>query len=165
VDELVVEGEAVDSGVAEQPVGLEETARGATNRARAAFGRGTCDLAVGVEDGLVPAPAPFDEVLNVGCAALFDGTRVCLGLSAAFPYPPACTRPALEGEPIGPVFDRFFAASRDEPLSEASGLSVGNVGKLSLGVLPRAEYARHAVLCALVRLLHPDLYGDAGATP
>jgi non-canonical (house-cleaning) NTP pyrophosphatase len=36
---------------------------------------------------------------------------------------------------------------------------MGNVGRLTLGVLPRAEYARHAVLCALVAFLHPDLYG------
>ena len=35
---------------------------------------------------------------------------------------------------------------------------VGNVGKLTLGVLTRSEYARHAVLCALIAFLHPDLY-------
>jgi non-canonical (house-cleaning) NTP pyrophosphatase len=40
----------------------------------------------------------------------------------------------------------------------AVGVSVGNVGRLTLGVLPRAEYTRHAVLCALVRFLHPGFY-------
>jgi non-canonical (house-cleaning) NTP pyrophosphatase len=40
---------------------------------------------------------------------------------------------------------------------------LGNVGKLTLGVLPRSEYTRHAVLCALVALLHGDLYNGTGA--
>jgi len=52
VSQVRVEGLAVESGVAEQPVGLEEIAAGARNRARAAFEPGQCDLAVGIEDGL-----------------------------------------------------------------------------------------------------------------
>jgi len=39
---------------------------------------------------------------------------------------------------------------------------MGNVGKLTAGVLPRSEYARHAVLCALVAFLNPDLYPASG---
>ena len=39
-----------------------------------------------------------------------------------------------------------------------SARTSGNIGKLTLGVLPRSDYARHAVLCALVSFLHPDLY-------
>jgi non-canonical (house-cleaning) NTP pyrophosphatase len=35
---------------------------------------------------------------------------------------------------------------------------MGNVGKLTAGVLTRSEYARHAVLCALVAFVNPDLY-------
>jgi non-canonical (house-cleaning) NTP pyrophosphatase len=34
----------------------------------------------------------------------------------------------------------------------------GNVGRLTRGVLTRAEYGRHAVLCALIRFIHPALY-------
>ena len=44
-------------------------------------------------------------------------------------------------------------------------MSVGNVGRLSLGALSRAEYARHAVLCALLPFLHPDLYPLPGVKP
>ena len=46
---------AVDSGVPDQPVGLEQTLGGAMNRARAAFAL-SCDLAVALESGLVPMP-------------------------------------------------------------------------------------------------------------
>lgn len=153
-----VEGVEVSSGVSEQPVGFAEIARGARNRAEAALYQGGADLGVGVEDGLVPLAELEDGVLNVGCAALFDGRRFSLGLSAGFPYPPQVVAPALTGEPIGPLFDRFFARASGEPLREPSALSLGNVGRLTLGVLPRAEYTRHAVLCALVRFLHPRIY-------
>lgn len=165
-----VEGVAVASGVPEQPVGFDEITTGARNRARAARATGSCDLAVGIEDGLVElslAGLPT-EVLNVGCAIVTDGTRESLGLSSAFAYPPACSGPALRDRtPIGPLFDRHFAASAaaaggsGSPAADPEGpsaLTVGNVGKLTLGVLPRSDYARHAVLCALVRFLHPDLY-------
>lgn len=169
-----VEGAAVESGVAEQPVGHAEIVRGARNRARAAFALGGCDLAVGIEDGLVElALEPGHTVVNVGCAAVFDGTRESLGFSSGFAYPPDAVAPAIgEREPIGDVFDALWRREKDgasvageDASGRASALSVGNVGKLTLGVLPRAEYARHAVLCALVRFLHPDLYPHPDPNP
>jgi inosine/xanthosine triphosphatase len=158
LSQALVEGIDVMSGVAEQPVGYEEIGRGARNRARAALSRGGGGLAVGVEDGLVEVDVLDRAVLNVGCAAVYDGERFSLGLSAGFPYPPEVAGPALAGEPIGPLFDAFFARAGGGPAHEPSSLSVGNVGRLTLGALPRAEYTRHAVLCALVRFLHPDFY-------
>ena len=157
-----VEGATVESGVPEQPVGWEEIVAGARNRAERARAAGTCDLAVGIEDGLVELVlAERREVLNVGCAFVTDGERDGIGFSSAFAYPPACVEPALEERaPIGPVFDRVFSAWSGETLEAPSGATSGNIGKLSLGVLPRSDYARHAVLCALVRFLHPDLYAQ-----
>jgi inosine/xanthosine triphosphatase len=162
-----VEGVAVASGVPEQPVGYDEIVAGARNRARRAHATGACDLAVGIEDGLVElhlADLPV-EVLNVGCAFVTDGRRDSVGLSSAFAYPPACAEPAVRDRtPIGGSFDRLFATCAAAAPSPAvveqvpSGLTIGNIGKLTLGILPRSDYARHAVLCALVRFLHPELY-------
>ena len=173
-----VEGAAVESGVSEQPVGFEEIAMGARNRAARAFALGDCDLAVGYEDGLVELvelielaalSPPQSELLNIGCAAVTDGTHTSLGLSSAFAYPPECARRAVrERVPIGELFDTLWgarASSTDttDPANstggeEPSALREGNIGKLSLGVLTRTEYARQAIVCALVRFLHPDLY-------
>lgn len=152
-------GHPVESGVPEQPVGLSEIVGGARNRARAAFEQGACDLAVGIEDGLVVLTELGSEVMNIGAAVLFDGTRESVGLSSGFAYPPACVAPALsDREPIGDVFDRYWKESVGEEHEVASGLSVGNIGRLSLGALTRSEYGRHAVICALVRFLHPEMY-------
>jgi len=144
-----VEGVAVASGVPEQPVGFEEIIRGARNRAAGALGGPPCDLGIGIEDGLVPLPVggPEGEFvhLNIGCVAITDGERTSIGFSSAFGYPPECSIPAVrDREPIGAVFDSLWDAHR---------------GRLSNGVLPRAEYARHGVLCALVAFVQPDLYG------
>ncbi len=159
--DVVVEGVEVASGVANQPVGFDEIVAGARNRAQAALRSGECELAVGIEDGLVQVAAVPGGPLNVGCAAVTDGKRTGLGFSAGFAYPPACAEPAFtRREPVGELFDRLWQERRGEAAEQPSGRGLGNVGRLSLGVLTRAEYARHAVVCAMLRFLHPDLYPD-----
>ncbi len=152
-------GHAAESGVPEQPVGFTEIVRGARTRAQVAHGAGPCELAVGIEDGLVEFSELGGEVLNVGAAVVTDGLREGLGFSALFAYPPECADPALaDRAPVGEVFDAYWRARKGEGPAEASGRSVGNIGMLSEGVLTRSEYGRHAVLCALVRFLHPEMY-------
>jgi inosine/xanthosine triphosphatase len=160
--DVEVAGVAVPSGVPEQPVGWEEIVRGARNRARLARAAEPCDLGVGLEDGLVALPNGEGELrhLNVGCAAIAHEERVWLGFSSGFAYPPGCTEPAVRDRaPIGSLYDRFWEQRRGETAARA----LGNIGKLTLGVLPRSEYIRHAVLCALVALIHGDLYDGTGA--
>ena len=62
--------------------------------------------------------------------------------------------------PIGELFDRLWRERHDEGEGLHSARTTGNVGKLTAGVLPRSEYARHAVLCALVAFVNPDLYPE-----
>lgn len=173
--EAKVDGVDVPSGVAEQPLGFGEIVAGARNRARAAAAAGPCDLGVGIEDGLVMLEGVLDEPLNVGAAAVTDGRRESVALSSAFAYPPGCARRAFsERAPVGELFDALWARRAGGPpalaesptapgrepraASPPSGRTLGNIGVLSLGALPREEYARHAVVCALLRFLHPDLY-------
>lgn len=164
-----VEGVAVESGVPEQPVGFDEIVAGARERARAAFESGRCDLAVGIEDGLIFVPALGDDAVNVGAAAVTDGKRCSVGLSSGFAYPPGCSARAVsEREPIGDLFDALMTEVEGDTVTEPSRLGQGNVGRLTLGVLNRDEYGRHAVVCALVRFLHPLLYASddpVGAAP
>ena len=162
-----IEGSEVASGVSDQPVGFAEIARGARARARAAFALGACELAVGYEDGLVLLDLGQEtgiERLNVGCAAVTDGERVSVGLSSGFAYPNEVARRAVdERAPVGGLFDALWRSAHPGDAARGpSAQSEGNIGKLSLGVLPRSEYARHAVVCALVRFLHPRWYEGFG---
>lgn len=150
----------VESGVAAQPVGFEEILAGARTRARSAFRAGVCDLSAGIEDGLVPVPDTTTGYMNVGCCALYDGERASLGLSAGFEYPIACVGSAISDRvPVGDTFDAIFGAPEGWP---DPGRGAGNIGRLSGGALTRAQYGAQAVTCALVRLLHAELYDGVG---
>ncbi|MFP6656452.1 MAG: DUF84 family protein [Myxococcota bacterium] len=184
----------VSSGVPEQPIGFAQILKGARCRAQAAFEKGDCVIAVGLEDGLVRlSDQSMDEadadaigqdadgVYNVGCAWLTDGERQGHGFSAAFAYPRECREPAMRDQrPIGDLFDEFWRRHRPStkgraseaistpaptpaPTSElapdiASGRQGGNIGILTAGRLDRAAYGEQAILCALIRFLHTDLY-------
>lgn len=162
----------VASGVAQQPMGWDEIVRGARNRARAAFESGDCVLAVGIEDGLVrltdePEAAALssahDAFYNVGCAWWTDGEREGHGFSSAFAYPPGCLESAVRNQaPIGDLFDELWRAHRTgipgPAKGAASGRQSGNIGILTQNRLDRSRYAAQAVICALVRFLHTDLY-------
>ncbi len=160
--DVTIEGIDVESGVPDQPLGFEEIVEGARNRAERAKRGGECDLGIGYEDGLVAIPGSLESWFNIGCAAVSDGVRISLGLSSGFTYPPACSQRAVaEREPIGALFDRFWGQHRESSPAPAP-VSIGNVGKLTCGALTRAEYTRHAVVCALAPLIHPDLYTGGG---
>jgi inosine/xanthosine triphosphatase len=160
--DVAIEGIDVESGVPDQPLGFEEIVEGARNRADGARRSGECDLGVGYEDGLVAIPGPDGSWFNIGCAAVSDGPRISLGLSSGFGYPPACSgRAVAERRPIGELFDRLWRQHGGASTAPAP-LSIGNVGKLTRGALTRAEYTRHAVLCALTPFVHPELYAGEG---
>lgn len=165
-DKVELEGCAAESGVSEQPIGLEEIVAGARARARQslATAQGNWDLGAGIEDGLIAVPGTRTGYLNVGCCVLYDGQEESLGLSAGFEYPPACVEAATgpARTPVGGSFDQLFLAFRDETPDPGPG--AGNIGRLTGGQLTRAEYGAQAVTCALVRRLHPRLYeADPGA--
>lgn len=154
-----VRGIAVPSSVPDQPLGWAEIVRGARMRATGAHASGECELGVGYEDGLVRIEGAGERSWNVGCAAVTDGHHTTLGFSAAFAYPPACAERAVaERAPIGDLFDALWRETRGDAVAMPSAHGLGNVGRLTNGVLARAEYARHAVVCALVPWLQPDLY-------
>ena len=153
-------GADTKSGVDEQPLGFAEIVAGARNRARASHASGACDFAAGIEDGLIRVAEVETGWVNVGCCVLFDGAREGLGFSAGFEYPPACVQEATASPrtPIGDAFDRRFRA---RPGARDPGTGAGNIGRLTEGVLTRADYGAQAVTCAWLRFMHPELYeGD-----
>ena len=158
-----VSGCRAPSGVSEQPVGYDEILSGARARAVFAFGEaaGNVDLAVGIEDGLVPVPGLATGFANVGCCTLFDGEIFGVGFSAGFEYPLSCVKAATSFDrvPIGQAFDALY---RPPPARRDPGPGAGNIGRLTGGKLTRAQYGAEAVVCALVRFLNPELYDSGG---
>ncbi len=161
-DQVEVEALEAQSGVSEQPLGFDEILLGARARARQSVAAGNCDLGAGIEDGLISLDGPSGCHMNVGCCVLFDGEQESIGLTAGFEYPLACVEAATgpARTPVGASFDAIFQAPQGGWRDPGPG--AGNIGRLSGGVLTRADYAAQAVTCAFLRWLHPALYGGGG---
>lgn len=100
---------SVDSGVSEQPIGHEETARGARIRARNAFTAGKYDLAIGIE-----------------------GEEDHLGCGPGIPLPDAIADRIDEGGELGPILDDILGT---EEIAKGEGAA----GVFTRGRIDRAE--------------------------
>ncbi|MDW7726155.1 MAG: inosine/xanthosine triphosphatase [Candidatus Methanoperedens sp.] len=145
-----VEGVTCDSGVREQPIGLEEIIEGAVNRAKSVFGG--CKYSVGIEDGISQVPLTVSGYMNFCCCAIYDGCRTFLGLGPSFEYPRDCTKKVVdEGITISEAF---------VPISGKPGIGYeeGIIGWLTDGKLSRKDYTKHAVSMAKVQIDNMGLY-------
>ena len=156
-ERVEVESLEARSGVPPQPLGFEEILLGARARAQQGLAAGNCDLGAGIEDGLIELEGPLGRYMNMGCCVLFDGERESIGLTAGFEYPRACVEAATgpARTPVGTSFDALFLAP---PGWQDPGAGAGNIGRLTGGVLTRADYGAQAVTCAYLSWLHPALY-------
>jgi inosine/xanthosine triphosphatase len=142
----------IDSGVSDQPKSMDETIKGATNRALQAFMG--CDYSVGIEDGLMKVPHTKTGYMNVTVCSIYDGKTHSLGLSSAFEYPVEATRYAVEGNmDMNQVFAKLGLTKNPKV-----GNSEGAIGILTKGRLPRKETAKQAIMMALIQIENPELY-------
>ncbi len=147
----------VSSGVAEQPMGHDETIAGALNRARAALEATGADLGVGIEAGVIESEL---GMLTTGWTAILDREgRVGLGNSGAFLLPKAIARAIREGGELGPEMDRFTGQADVKRNQGAVGVFTG-------GRMTRSQALAVGVLFALTRFIHPEFYdNDRSTTP
>lgn len=147
-----VDGVRAESGVPAQPTSLEETVRGATNRARNAFR--DCEYAVGLESGLMRVPGSKTGYMDVCVCAIYDGKEFHFGLSSAWESPDKkILQMITEG---GMEMDQAinWAGLTRNP---AVGSEEGAIGILTRGRLNRREHAMQALRTALIHLDNPSL--------
>ena len=139
-----------ESGVADQPMGLDETVLGAKNRALASrAGVPGAQLGIGLESGLVPV----DGLLFDFCAcAIADGERCFVGVSSMFPLPPRVAA-LLPTEGYNAAFERATGKPADPD-------GDGVLAQLSGGVLTRPRQMKESVHTALLQLQNLQLYTD-----
>ena len=145
-----VEGAACDSGVRDQPLCLDEIIEGAVNRAKSVFGN--CEYSVGIEDGISEVAGTMSGYMNFCCCAIYDGSRMFLGLGPAFEYPPDCTKTVVD-ERI--TISEAFAPISDKP---DIGYEEGIIGWLTDGKVSRKDYTKPAVEMAKVQIDNEGLY-------
>lgn len=144
----------VKSGVSAQPLSLEETMRGAINRARKAIERvRDADEGVGVEAGFFNI---LDKTFDVQIAAIIDReNNITYGLSPAFQIPPLFVDKILkEGIELEVVVDNYFG-------TKDIGIKGGFISILTKNKITREELTELAVAMALIPRIWHKLYSKS----
>ncbi|ASJ06349.1 inosine/xanthosine triphosphatase [Thermococcus pacificus] len=151
--DVEVFGVEVESGVPDQPVGIEETIRGAINRARQALEKGNADMGVGIEAGIYPVPNSLTGYFDIQFCAILDREGwLTIGHGPGFEYPPYVIKRIKEGVEAGKAMDELVG---EKDLKRKTGA----IGYLTHGILPRKELNKLAVLMAMVPRMNPELFG------
>lgn len=137
----------VPSGVSDQPASLEETVRGATNRAKAAFEN--CDYAVGLESGLMHVPGTRTGYMDVCVAAIYDGKETHFGLSSAWELPDRAMTDLLVKKGMNLTDALNTLGFVDNP---NIGREEGALGFFTEGRLTRKDYTKQALHMALIHI-------------
>lgn len=145
----------VSSDISNQPLTLEETIRGAKNRAKNAFvASAVCKYAFGVESGLFEAPGTQSGFLEASICAIFDGTDYHIGLSCGFEIPRQILDLILQQK------IELNQACHDSGISSDLKLGAGEglIGMLTKGRINRKKYTKQCIMTALIQLENAHFY-------
>lgn len=168
--DVEVTGFNAPSGISEQPMGDDETRRGALNRCAAtAAASPDADFAVGLEGGCaecrielpVAAGAAGPRGRSVDYLECFAWMAVCEPRSGKFGWartgsfqlPEAVAELVRAGVELGVADDRVFGRTNSKQ-------GTGAVGLLTRGAVTRADYYEHALQLALVPFGLVEHYND-----
>jgi inosine/xanthosine triphosphatase len=147
-----VEIKGVDVNIEEfgHPEDMEQTMKGAINRAMQAFKN--CDLSIGLESGFVKAPGSRTGNLEIGVAVIYDGKDIYTGLSSAFEWPEDVTKYILEGKGDGSQAFKEMGYTTLEKVGAENG---GASGRLTNGRITREDTIVQSLIMALIALENP----------
>lgn len=146
---------SVSSEVADQPLSLNETVRGAKNRARNAFNGCTgCLFSIGIESGLMEVSESKTGFMEFCVCCVYNGQDYYFGQSCAFELPLAIVNLMLkEKKELGEAC--FLAGYTNNPkLGAAEGL----ISILTNGRINRKEYTKQAIITALIQIEKTELF-------
>ena len=148
---LTVIGRNVPSRVPDQPVGWEETVRGARNRARGALEVDGALYGVGLEGGFVEN-ADGAWLLSIAVVAHRDGLEG-LACGGWLQLPRLVADRVRGGEELSAVIDALAGESGTKTRG-------GAIGFLTLGRYSRSRMWVGALELALAPFVRAELYGD-----
>ncbi len=152
-EEIVLRGIAVPSGVAEQPLGDEETLQGAKNRAENARKEiPDATYFVGLEGGITDTNTEMAAFAWI--VIISQEGKVGKGKTGTFFLPTEIATLIRSGIELGEANDMFFGTKN----SKHAG---GAVGILTKEALNRPEYYAQAVILALIPHINNMIAFDA----
>lgn len=138
-----------DSGVSAQPMSDAESIKGAIARAQQALSGHDADYGVGLEGGL----QKIGEIYyDSGWIVIIDRQhRRGIGSTAKFPIPEKCMKMILDGKELGDAIDILF---KEDNMKQKRGF----FGGMTNNLITRTSAYKDAVIVALSRFLHPELF-------
>ncbi len=153
-----VETFSVPSGIAEQPLSLEEIITGAKNRAKNAYDAcGSCDYSFGIESGLFEANGTQTGFLEASICCIYDGVNSHIGLSCGFEIPPHILALVLDKNRDLAQACYEAGVTANSKLGAAEGL----IGILTKGRINRKDNTKQCVTTALIQLENAAWYQEA----
>ncbi len=142
-----VESVETDSEVPSQPRSIDETVRGAVNRAKNAFV--DCDYSIGLESGLMAVPHTKTGYMDVCVCAIYDGKEYHFGMSSAWEFP----KKEIFDSVMNEGFDMDEAMFKHGLTHKKHiGSEEGAISFFTRGRLDRKGYTKQALRTALIHL-------------
>ncbi|MEK7507582.1 MAG: inosine/xanthosine triphosphatase [Patescibacteria group bacterium] len=137
----------VSSDVSRQPKTLDETVRGAINRAKNSWSE--CDYSIGIESGLMHVPGSKSGYMDVCVCAIYDGKEFHIGLSSAWEFPNVSVMDLIvkDGLDMSQAINKVGFTK-----NPGVGSAEGAIGILTKGRMDRKEYTKQALRTALIHL-------------
>lgn len=149
-ERFTTDGVSAASGVPDQPMGEEETLKGAENRAENVSKISEdADYWIGIEGGLKETAKGMEAFAWIVVKSK-NGT-VGRGRTGSFFIPEKVAKLVHEGKELGVADDIVFGLKNSKQ-------SNGAVGILTNDILTRTSFYESAVILALIPFKNPDLY-------
>jgi inosine/xanthosine triphosphatase len=146
---IEVLGFKVKSGVSDQPMSDAESIQGATNRANKALAEGNADFGVGLEGGLQKIGGKW---YDCGWAAVADKSgKIGIASSVRVETPAKMMDLIRAGKELGEVVDILSGQTNTKQAG-------GHFAFMTNGIINRKGGYRDAVVMALSRFLHSELW-------
>jgi len=152
--QIHVQGMKVQTTIPSQPIGIEQTVRGAIERAKAALDKlHEADFGVGIEAGIIPIPYTLTGYTDQQFAAIIDKQgKTTIGGGSAFEYPPVIIKKVLmEGVEVDAAMEKLTGIKK-------IGRRQGAIGYLSHGILSRTKLTEQAILMAMIPIINQKYY-------
>jgi inosine/xanthosine triphosphatase len=148
-----VQGIKVDVPELGHPKTLEETVKGAVERAKMALT--DADFGIGIEGGMLAVPFTKSGYIETTICAIFDGTEIYIGMGPGFEWPEAVVKLILEGGTDASKAFKDLHLTENEKLGAQAG-GINNL--LTKNRLAREDAIKASFITAMVRLEQKGIY-------
>ncbi|MCE5317292.1 MAG: inosine/xanthosine triphosphatase [Parachlamydia sp.] len=147
----------VPTEVADQPLSLTETIRGAKKRAKNAYHACVhCKYSIGIESGLMKVRETKSGYMEFTVCCIYDGKEYYLGQSAAYEMPQHIIDLVVKAKMNMAEACFYGGLTTDLKLGEKEG----DIGILSKGRMTRQDHSQQALIVALIQLENQSLYAQ-----